>query len=98
MSREVHVPKSLISKIFEPFLKSCTSEVRVPWGRVPRGLTVPFSCEQTADILSTNVKKIIECVSFQVTCTPKTDDFMLLSRDEIKALIISFLVIVHSLR
>ena len=40
VSREVHVPKSLISKIFEPFLKSCTSEVRVPRGRVPRGLTV----------------------------------------------------------
>ena len=40
MYREVHVPKSLISKIFEPFLKSCPSEVRVPWGRVPRGLTV----------------------------------------------------------
>ena len=40
MYREVHVPKSLISKIFEPFLKSCTSEVRVPQGRVPRGLTV----------------------------------------------------------
>ena len=40
MYREVHVPKSLISKIFEPFLKSCTSEVRVPRGRVPRGLTV----------------------------------------------------------
>ena len=38
--REVHVPKSLISKIFEPFLKSCTSEVHVPRGRVPRGLTV----------------------------------------------------------
>ena len=37
---EVLVPKSLISKIFEPFLKSCPSEVRVPWGRVPRGLTV----------------------------------------------------------
>ena len=40
MSREVHVPKSLISKIFEPFLKSCPSEVRVSWGRVPRSLTV----------------------------------------------------------
>ena len=37
---EVCVPKSLISKIFEPFLKSCPSEVRVPWGRVPRGFTV----------------------------------------------------------
>ena len=37
---EVHDPKSLISKIFEPFLKSCTSEVHVPRGRVPRGLTV----------------------------------------------------------
>ena len=37
---EVYVPKSLISKIFEPFLKSCTSEVHVPRGRVPRGLTV----------------------------------------------------------
>ena len=40
MYREVHVPKSLISKIFEPFLKSCTCEVRVARGRVPRGLTV----------------------------------------------------------
>ena len=40
MYHEVHVPKSLISKIFEPFLKSCTSEVHVPRGRVPRGLTV----------------------------------------------------------
>ena len=39
MYHEVHVPKSLTSKIFEPFLKSCTSEVRVPRGRVPRGLT-----------------------------------------------------------
>ena len=40
MYHEVHVPKSLISKIFEPFLKSCTVEVCVPRGRVPRGLTV----------------------------------------------------------
>ena len=46
---EVHVPKSLISKIFEPFLKSCTSEVRVPWGRVPRGLTV--LSRQTSSVL-----------------------------------------------
>ena len=38
--RKVHVPKSLTLKIFEPFLKSCTSEVRVLRGRVPRGLTV----------------------------------------------------------
>ena len=40
MYHEVHVPKLLISKIFEPFLKSCTVEVRVLRGRVPRGLTV----------------------------------------------------------
>ena len=35
-----NVLKSLILKIFEPFLKSCTVEVRVLRGRVPRGLTV----------------------------------------------------------
>ena len=40
MYSEVHVPNSLISKIFEPFLKSCTSEVHVPRGHVPRGLIV----------------------------------------------------------
>ena len=40
MYHEVHVPKSLTSKIFEPFLKSCTSEVHVLRGRVPQGLTV----------------------------------------------------------
>ena len=40
MSREVHVPKSCPARIFEPFLKSCPSEVCVPRGRVPRGLTV----------------------------------------------------------
>ena len=40
VSREVHVPKSCPARIFEPFLKSCPSEVRVPRGRVPRGLTV----------------------------------------------------------
>ena len=50
MSREVHVPKSLISKIFEPFLKSCTSEVHVPWGRVPRGLTVLHKQKEGNDI------------------------------------------------
>ena len=32
MSREVHVPKSCPARIFKPFLKSCPSEVRVPWG------------------------------------------------------------------
>ena len=30
VSREVHVPKSCPERIFEPFLKSCPSEVRVP--------------------------------------------------------------------
>ena len=45
MYREVHVPKSLISKIFEPFLKSWTGEVHVPRGRVPRGLTVSVFSE-----------------------------------------------------
>ena len=40
VSREVHVPKSCPARIFEPFLKSCPSEVCVPRGRVPRGLTV----------------------------------------------------------
>ena len=40
MSREVHVPKSCPTRIFEPFLKSCPSEVCVPRGRVLRGLTV----------------------------------------------------------
>ena len=51
--REVHVPKSLTLKIFEPFLKSCTSEVRVPRGRVPRGLTVlNFAEDRSSDSFS----------------------------------------------
>ena len=29
VSREVHVPKSCPARIFEPFLKSCPSKVRV---------------------------------------------------------------------
>ena len=42
MSHEVHVPKLLISKIFEPFLKSCTSEVCVPRGLGVSYHTNPF--------------------------------------------------------
>ena len=40
VSHKVHVPKSCSARIFEPFLKSCPSEVCVPRGCVPRGLTV----------------------------------------------------------
>ena len=47
---EVCVPKSLISKIFEPFLKSCPSEVRVSRGHVPRGLTVHKKLQEATKI------------------------------------------------
>ena len=44
---------------FEQFLKSCTSEVCVLRGRVPRGLTVPMmftkALERSANMMMTNI-------------------------------------------